>query len=416
MSILRIFTFLYLFLSFNLASAAQISIDTYGEVGKKSTAEDYLEEDEDTEYSYHRAHIGLYHKISDIHRYEISASHYDTDYQSKDNLDHQAQIYKVKWTLIPNRTQYFNFKTDIKFKYKQKRFDFSPRSEYDQTKLEPSFTLTTEKNDSLRFAGGIDHFEYKKAAERDQLKVFGSVKGKKSINNDTGAIHSSYQIKYTEKRNKDRRRNNQEWMGGFDQKFDFNLLSKITTRINWAQRDTKESEERAEDFDFEYWRSFIKTDHKIFPFLSTSLSYQYFKKNYLIANLDHIGYFIRNRWKYDFLNDKDQRFWINFLLEHKQVNYSILIGNNYRKETFKFTANYKRKKNWKTSASLESNFYQFNIAQNNKNRYFFLLSGEKKILGNDLTLKADLKYKLTNHKRREDVEHTSVRLSIQYSL
>ena len=227
-------------------------------------------------------------------------------------------------------------------------------------------------------------------------------------------LTGSYKIENTEQEKIDRKRTKQEILGGFDYIFDLPWIYKIANRLEWGQRDTKEEEERDEDFDYEYWRYYTKTEHRINPKLKTDLKYQYFKKDYVSADLDHRGFYIQNSWDYEILDDEKQRIGFDFGVEHKDVKYELKSGNDYQKETVEAKLIYKRKKNWQASAGLEQNFYDFDDSSNDKKRTYVKLSGEKLFLEGDLVLSLDLKYRYTDYEQKEDKEDEAVRIAFKY--
>ncbi|MDP3732279.1 MAG: hypothetical protein Q8R31_04540 [Candidatus Omnitrophota bacterium] len=414
----------------------------YTEVGKRSTAEDYEEEGTDDDYAYQNYHLKLEQEVSDRLSYDISSFIYKKDYKSRDSLDNISRLFKTNWSYYlrklkpagsgwasdsPSHKEDF-LKLDFKLRYKEKRYKNTPGSEYDQINAAP--TLTFKKKDlyAVDLTAGIDNYDYLALGQKDQLKIFSSLGGDRYFLGKKLMLTSAYKIETLEQKITNRKRTKQEVMGGFDYLFDLPWLykpagsglasdsqsHKITTRAGWGQRDTKEDEERDEDFDYEYWSYYTKTEHRINPKLKTDLKYQYFKKDYVGSDLDHRGFYIQNGWDYEILDDEKQRWGLEFNIEHKDVDYTLKTGNNYKKETAELKANYQRKKNWKTSVSLEENFYDFDDSSNDKKRTYVKLSGEKLFFEGDLVLSLDLKYRYTDYEQKEDKEQEAVRIAFKY--
>ena len=420
----------------SFARADDFTLSGYTEAGKRSTAEDYEEEDTDDDYTYRNYHLKFGQEISDRLSYDISSFIYDKDYKSKDSLDNISRLFKTNWSYYIRKPSEESLELDFKLKYKEKRYDNTPRSEYDQIRVAPSLTFSRflrdpdvagKKKDiyTVDLTVGFDNYDYLEAGEKDQLKIFGKIGADGYFLEKKLMLTSSYKIEQQEQKKADRKKTKHEVMGGFDYVFELPLVYKITTRAGWGERDTKEEEERDEDYDYEYWRYYTKTEHSINPRLKTNLKYQYFKKDYVTADLDHRGFYIQNGWDYEVLNDEKQRTWFDFALEHKDVDYTQKSGNDYRKETLKLKASYKRKKNWEVSAALEGNSYDFplpigvpqnagNDSSNDKKRYYAKLSGEKLFLDGDLVLSLDLKYRYTNYEQKDDTEQEAVRAAFKY--
>jgi|GEM_PF-1641708 len=389
-------------------------ISGYTEAGKKSTAEDYEEEDTDNDYSYRNYHFKFGQKISDRLSYDIGSFIYDKDYDTKDSLNNMSRILKTNWSYYIRKLKEESLELDVRLNYKEKRFDNTPRSEYDQIRFAPTLTFKKKNLYTIDLTAGIDDYDYLVEGVKDQLKIFGKIGADRYFLDKKLMLTSSYRIEQLEKKNIDRERTKQEVLGGFNYVFDLPWVYKITTRAGWGERDTKEEEERDEDYDYEYWQYYTKTEHRINTKLKTNLKYQYFEKDYVSADLDHRGFYIQNNWDYEFLNDEKQRLWFDFGIEHKAIDYTLKADNNYKKEAAEIKASYQRKKNWKVSAALEGNSYNFNDSSNDKKRYYAKLSGEKLFLDGDLVLSLDLKYRYTNKEQENDKEQEAVRVAFKY--
>jgi hypothetical protein len=398
----------------SLALADDFITSGYTEIGKRSTAEDYREEDTDDDYTYRKYHLKFKQKASDRLSYDISSFIYNKDYESKDSLDNISRIFKTRASYYITKLKEESLKLDVKLKYKEKRYDSAPGSEYDQMRAVPSLTFKQRDIYTINVSLGIDNFDYLEAGTKDQLKLFGKIGGKRYLLEKKLMLTSSYKIETTEQKKINRKRTKHNFKGGFDYILDLPWVYKITTRADWGQRDTKEEEGRDEDHDYEYWSYYTKTEHRINPKLKTDLKYQYFKKDYVTADLDNRGFYIRNRWDYEILGDKRHRFWLDLDAEHKDVDYPLKKGNDYKKETLEIKLNCKRRKNWKVSAGLQGNSYDFNNPNKDKKRYYAKLSGEKLFLEGDLILSLDFKYKYTDYEQKDDTQQEVVRVTFKY--
>jgi len=347
----------------SFAQADDFTLSGYTEIGRKSTAEDYEEEDTDDDYSYQNYHLKLEQKVSDRLTpletpkhlsnktksltglsYELSSFIYKKDYKSRDSLDNISRLFKTNWTYTLRKPKEETLELDFKLNYKEKRYKNSPSSEYDQITVAPALSFAKKDLYTINLSAGIDNFDYIEAGQKDEIKIFGRVGLDRYFFEKKLMLTSGYKIETTEQKKINRDRTKHEVMGGFNYLFDLPWLYKITTRLGWGQRDTKEEEERDEDFDYEYWRYYTKTEHKISPKLKTDIKYQYFKKDYISADLDHRGFYIQNNWDYEILDDEKQRMGFDFGLQHKDVKYELKSGNDYQKETVEAKLSCKKKK------------------------------------------------------------------------
>ncbi|MEK6528378.1 MAG: hypothetical protein AABZ36_05815 [Nitrospirota bacterium] len=407
------------------AKGDDFTLSGYIEVGRKSTAEDYEEEDTDDDYTFQNYHLKLEQRVSDRLSYDISSFVYDKDYKAADSLDNISRIFKTNWSYYLKKLKEESLELDFSVKYKEKRYKNSPGNEYNEIRAVPSLIFKKKDLYTIDLALGIDNFDYLAEGQKNQFKIFTKIGGERYFLDKKLLLTSSYKIEQLEQEKADRKRTKHEVLGGFDYLFDIPWIYKIVTRVSWGQRDTKEEEERDEDYDYEYWRYFAKTEHRINPKLKTNLKYQYFKKDYLTADLDHRGFYIQNSWDYEVLDDEKQRIGFDLGLEHKDVKYNLKSGNDYQKETAEVKLSYKRKKNWQTSIGLEENFYDFSSpsgipqnagddSTNDKKRSYAKISVEKLFLEGDLVLSLDLKYIYTDYEQKDDKEQEAVRIAFKY--
>ena len=82
----------------SFARSDDFTLSGYTEAGKRSTAEDYEEEDTDDDYTYRNYHLKFGQEISDRLSYDISSFIYEKDYKSKDSLDNISRLFKTNWS------------------------------------------------------------------------------------------------------------------------------------------------------------------------------------------------------------------------------------------------------------------------------------------------------------------------------
>ncbi len=306
------------------------------------------------------------------------------------------------------------FKLDIKLKYKEKRYRDSPSDEYDQVKFSSGLTYTKKDSYTINVSAGINNYDYLAVNGSDHLKFFSKLGGKRYFWDNSLMLTSSLKFETAADQRADRRKNKNDVMAGFDYTPRLPVVYKIMARAWFGQRDTKDNDERDEDFDYKYSRFYVKTAHRVAPALLTDIKFQHFKKDYLTAKLDHTGFYVRSHWKYKVLTGTVQTLSFSLTARYKEVEYSLQPDNDYNKTTLGIKGVFNRKKNWKTSASLESSFYDFNDSEKDKNRYYIRLTFEKSFLLKPLTLSVNTKYKYTDHKHANNTEEKSVRLAFKY--
>ncbi|MBN1384181.1 MAG: hypothetical protein JW983_04775 [Elusimicrobia bacterium] len=386
----------------------------YTETGKRSSAEDFEEEDADDDYTYHNYHLKFKHDISELLSYNIGSFIYDKDYKYSDSLDNTSKIFKTVWIYYMEQKNGDPVRLNIGFNYKTKRYTNAPNLEFDQITAAPSFTFMKKDKYTVDFKFGFSQFDYPEATNKDLYKSFAGLDGKRYFFNKKLLAVSSARFEQADQSEAGRKKNKLEFTEGFDCKFALPWLYKIKTRFKWGDRDTKDDIERSVDYDYGYFRYNIRTDHKIGSKVKANLKFQFFKKDYITAAYDHKGYYVSNGWDYDFFNDKEKRIWFNMDAEHKDVRYEDRIVSDYKKESAGLTASYQKKKNWKVSAGTKGIIYDYRTPDNDKKRYYAALAGEKMFMQGRLTTTLDLKYRHTNSELRNDTDYETVRVAFRY--
>ncbi|OGS33235.1 MAG: hypothetical protein A2474_00840 [Elusimicrobia bacterium RIFOXYC2_FULL_34_12] len=400
----------------------KFNLSGYAEINKRSTSEDFEEEDTDDDYTYKNYHIKFGQQVSGRLNYDFSSFIYSKDYNAKDYLDNVSKIFKTNWSYYIKKNKEQVIELGLNLKYREKRYESSPKNEYNQFTAVPAFSYAKKDFYTIDLSAGIDNFNYLEPKENIQHKLFGKIGGKRYFLDKKLALTSSYRVERLNKENINRKRTKHDIMGGFDYIFDILPIYKITTRINRGQRDTKDEDNRDEDYDYEYQQYYTKTAHKISSKLNTNIKYQYFKKDYITADLDHKGFYIQNGWDYEILDYEKSRIWLDLGLEHKDADYSLKTINSYKKETAEIKINYIRKKDrytdnagWKISTSLEGNYYNFEDFNDDKSRYYGRLSGEKYFVDGNLVLGLDFKYRYTDYELKDDTVRDAVRVTFRYN-
>lgn len=178
----------------SLATADDFLLSGYTEVGKRSTAEDYEEEDEDDDYTYQNYHLKLKHEVNDRLSYDIGSFIYDKDYKSKDSLDNISRIFNTKWSYYLRKLKRQFLRATFKLKYKEKRYKNTPASEYDQIVLKPSLTFKKKDLYTIDLSAGGDNFDYLASGEKDQLKLFSKIGVKRYLLEKKLLLTSSYNV------------------------------------------------------------------------------------------------------------------------------------------------------------------------------------------------------------------------------
>jgi hypothetical protein len=263
---------------------------------------------------------------------------------------------------------------------------------------------------------GINNYDYVSSGEKDQFRFFSKVKAKRYLFAKRLVLASSYRFDTDRHKEKNRFKNKNDLTFGSDLILKTPFIYKITLRAKLGQGDTKDDDERDDDVDYKYSRFYVTTGHRINPEVKMGLRYEYFEKDYLKTDLDHIGFYMRNSWRYEVISDKNRKLYYNFTAGHKEVDYALKPERDYRKDTLEIRGVYRRKKVWKAAVSLKGSLYDYNDPTRDKNRYYTRLSLEKIFPGGSVNMSVDLKYKYTDNRHANDTEEKSIRFAFRYRL
>ncbi|MDD5773292.1 MAG: hypothetical protein PHX78_07525, partial [bacterium] len=352
-------------------------ISSFSETGKRSTADDYEEEDSDADYTFSNYQVKFEQDLSERVGYDLSSFTYIKDYDSSDALDNKSRIFKTNWFYYIEKQKERSLKFDLKILYKEKGYYDSPEREFSQFMVEPSLKFKKEGLYAINLLTGFNKYDYVTADQNDQSKYSGKLDGYKYFLEKRLTLSGGYGIEHLNHKQTDRDRTKHNLMTGIDYVFARKFIYKVETKFKWGKRDTKDDDDRDEDSDYTYRQYNVKTIHKISNKLITDLQYDYFIKDYNVIDLDHKGFYIANGYNYEILEDALQRAWLNFDIGRKDTRYSEITGNDYRKIIADLQMNYNRKKNWNTSLGVESSFYKYDDPANDKKRYYAKLSVEK---------------------------------------
>jgi hypothetical protein len=398
-----------------LSPADNFSLSGFIETGRRSQAEDFEEEEDDSEYTFSNYHIKIKHNFSELLRYEIGTFFRDKDYETDNALDNTSRILNAGGSYNFNTQGRKNLKLDLKVKYKEKRYENTPSNEYDQISFAPRVTYSRRDLYTIYINTGINNYHYLKADDKDQFKLYSKLGARRHFSGRDLTVVSSYRFETTAETRQDRRKNKNDFMAGIDYKAETPLIQKITSRVKFGQRDTKDDDLRDEDFDYTYGQFYLKTDHRIHARVKTALKYSYFKKDYLTADLDHSGFSIRNTWRYRIFSGRVTEFYANLSIIHKYVDYTLKSGSDYEKDTLEIRGTYRKKNDWKASLSLKGSLYDHEDSGRDRDRYYAVLALEKPFMENELVLFIKAKYKYTDNRRESDTEEKSARLAFLYT-
>ena len=389
-------------------------VSGYFDAGKRDVFDDFDDEGFDDEYTYRNYNLKYEDAGFDRVDYAVSTFQKSRNYKNTNDLDNHASTYQGKAS--------YAFPTEdpllagLDVRNKQKRFENTPRNEYDQNVVTPFLTKSKKDLYRLTLETALDDTQYKHAEDKDAATWIGRINGNRYFDGGRVNLLSSYSLARTEKPQAFKERTKQDWMGKGTYKFDNPWIDKAALRANAGQRDSKEDEDFDIDYDYRYWSVSAETFHAIGEDTSATLEYEYLDKNYLAYNRGHTEYSVQNEWKRAFINDPKARAWASVILGHKEANFPLLTGINLKRETIGMKAVYWRKKTWTATILAEADVYDFNDSQTDKKRYNVAVEWNKDLMDGALDFTLGGKYSYTDYRAKNDTERGSVRAAFEYKL
>lgn len=380
--------------------------------GERSQAEDFEEEQDDRQYSFRHYHGALTHAPSDRVQYRIGIYLFRKDYTADDGSDSRTRLLDAKGRYRLSRNGPGFSRIDVKLKYKEKRFTDNPSGDYEQIFFSPLLTVRQKDRYAVTVAGGLNHYDYRKAEKSDQLKLFVRFGLRRTMLGGKLLLSVADRLEVTSQRLINRRKNKHDLSLRADLKISRSYAEKVSAGLKAGYGDTKDDDGRDEDFDYRYGTLFLSSVHRISKVLNSRLKVQYFEKDYLTGDLDHNGYSILNSWKSTFPAGVSRVFSVRVTAIHKEVNYTVKNERDYTKDTLGVTGALREKKRWKASCSFDWNGYNFTGPDKDRTRYIAKLFLEKYFLLRALIVSVTLKYKYTDNRKAIDEAEQSVRIAV----
>jgi hypothetical protein len=174
--------------------AADFSVGGFFDTGKRTQAEDYEEEDDDSEYTYRKYNLSFEHRVSARVNYKVGSNYYDKNYSQSDSNDNLSRISTVNGSYYIRKEKEEKLKLDIGFRHKEKRYNESSDSEYDQDVLTPKVTYSVKDIYSVYLSTGINSYDYVSNKGKDEIKLFSKLGGKRYLLAKRLVLSSSFRF------------------------------------------------------------------------------------------------------------------------------------------------------------------------------------------------------------------------------
>ncbi|MBI4395770.1 MAG: hypothetical protein HY548_01650 [Elusimicrobia bacterium] len=384
------------------------------DAGRRSAAEDFEEEDFDSQYVYRNTRLKVQRNETPRARYGFSTFRGEKDYKTENVYNNQINHTQANLSLDtrPGKREASRWGMDLD--YQTKRYDRSTPGDYNRVAAAPFFTQAVEDRYRYTLAAGLNRYDYLDSPSKDQNAYFVKAEGSRHLWGPRLTLLSFLKTTVEENRRALREKTKTEFMAKTDYRMERRLIRRAELRVNLGQKDTKEDGERDIDYDYRFWAAQAATHHDIDTRTDMDFTVEAVRKNYLGSYPGHNSRRIRNVWKRTLITNERARWWISSAVELKQVNFEARM-DDYLRQSLELNTVYWRKEEWKSSLTLEARRYNYRAGRG-KTRHYAALSFEKDYLGGKVTAAADVRYRFTTHGGQNDSEQKSVKLGVGYRL
>lgn len=387
-------------------------IDASFETGRQSAADNFEEEDFQTQYTYHNERLKAKLNEGGRAQFEATTHHSEKDYKTANTLSNRMDQNQAGFAYDFNPAKDISTVLGADFGYKTKRYENQPTESYNRGTVAPFFTMAQKDLYRFTVTAGFDRYDYLKTIVKDQNKYFGKVEGSRYLLDKRLTLISSFKETVEEQKIAQRVKNKEEFIGKADYKINQLLIRRAAVRVKLGQKDTKEEDERDIDFDYRYKGIQLTTYHEINDVTDTDFAIETSRKRYLGTYPGHTMLRMANGWKRVLIKNEKARWWADLTAEYKKVNFEA-PADDYNRKSLTLNTVYQRKEAWKTGLGLEARRYNYRVGTD-KTRYYAGLTFEKKYLADTLITETELKYRLTRHDVQNDREQRAIKAGVSY--
>jgi len=402
----------------DLGYAFEPNFTGFFEAGTRTTVE-AIEGISTLDYDYDKYYLRYKNPITKLLNLTLVYNSYRKKYENRKDLNNNTVSIKSYWDYSFFVRKDSSLKFDVDLGWREKRY--KEKGVYTNSQWILKLRSTYKLKDLWSVSGEIGYkdYDYFLTEGKDRKEFSERVEGKRYFFNKRFQFLALLNFRQTDF---DSRRDTGQFIYrlGVNVKPEFSFLSEMEGRIEEGKKYTDEEEEEEEeeqegDYYFKYRRWWLKTEHPVFERMDTVLKYTNYNKDYTTASYDHIWYEIENEWRYLFLENYMNKFFLAFNYVHRETDYSQMKISSYDKDSVEMGFHYSLKNNWSALLNLGIAISDYTIGrEKDKKTYSMGIQFEKEVILHKLALAAEYKWKLKDYELKSDVSQNAGRISIDY--
>lgn len=407
-----IFFTMFIFSSPGLCYASsKNTLEPYFATGEKSQTDGIEDRDLSGSFKYYKYGLSFNSKPQDAPALKLAFEEYRKDFLN--NIQSDVNTYTSKmgvgFPLLNDKDS--SLDADLDFLVRNKRYDDSPNSEYDQIETKGAIKYKLKDMYSLGVSGGINNYEYRNRSDSDVLKTFLKLSPEVYLFDKTLELGGFFRIRWLDNSGNNKDATETILSGDTALSLEMPLLYKIKAGIETGKENTQDTEDREDSLRYKYTKWDITTYHKFNKRLKTQLEYGQKRRDYLSDNNDYENWHIENKSNFKLL--ESELFDLNLFTEgeHKETEFNKAHSNSYIKNEITGGLSFLKMANW--SLKPEFTFTKYNYTSestSDENSYRAKVSA-KKYINENFILEGYYWYKWKDYRYKPDIEQWTLNLS-----
>ncbi len=393
-------------------ASSKSTIKPYYATGEKSQTDATEERDVSGSFKYYKYGISSNFKPERNFSLKLGFEEYHKDFLNNSQSDVDARVYKIGTGFLFIDDKGVSLNTNLDFSLRNKRYDNSPNSEYDQTKIKGSIKYKLKDVYSLALSSGINNYEYINKSNSDVLKTFLKISPQVYLLDKTLELSGFCKIRWLNASGDNKDTAETILSGRSTLNLDAPFLYKIKAGIETGKENTQDTEDREDSLRYKYSKWDIATYHKFNKRLKTQLEYGRNTRDYLVNNNDYENWYIKDKSNFKLLEKEFFNLGLFAEGEHKETDFDKIHKKSYIKNKITGGLSFLKRADW--SLKPEFSFTDYNYASestSDQKSYKGKISA-KKYIHEDFILEGYYWYKWKNYKFKADSEQWTVNVSL----
>ena len=398
-------------LSSQCYASSKNTIKPYFAAGEKSQTDATEERDVSGSFDYYRYGISSNFKPEKNLSLKLGFEEYRKDFLNNSQSDADSHIYKTGIGYLIFDDKETSLDADLDFSLRNKRYEDSPKLEYDQIKVKGALRYKLKDTCSFGLSSGINNYEYINYSDSDILKTFLKISPEIYLLDKILEISGFVRIRWLDASGDNKDTTETILSSATTLNLDIPLLYKIKARIETGKENTQDTEDREDSLRYKYTKWNATTYYKFNKRLKTQLEYGQKQRDYLSDNNDYENWYIKDKANFKLLEKELFALSLFTESEHKETDFDKIHKKRYIKNKITGGLSFLKRANW--SLKPEFSFTDYNYiseSTSDQKSYKGKISARKYING-DFVLEGYYWYKWKDYEFKSDSEQWTLNLS-----